>query len=161
MRHLDAALARYLAFECTPTQKEILLQPAVRATTLTECTQLLCARRTDFLFLETLQFFGGSRVQNLRDPNAGRFLFSDLNAMLTQSTLRDIFKYAQRTLAECTQFLCAGRAGFPEILQIFRAIFCAKYASSRRCTRALSCIRANADSKRDFITTGGSRNHAD
>ena len=32
-------------------------------------------------------------------------------------------KYAQRTLAECTQFLCAGRAGFPEILQIFRAIF--------------------------------------
>ena len=32
-------------------------------------------------------------------------------------------KYAQRTLAECMQFLCAGRAGFPEILQIFRAIF--------------------------------------
>ena len=43
--------------------------------------------------------------------------------MLTQSSLSDVVKYAQRTLAECTQFLCAGRAGFPEILQIFRAIF--------------------------------------
>ena len=43
--------------------------------------------------------------------------------MLTRSTLSDVVKYAQRTLAECTQFLCAGRAGFPEILQIFRAIF--------------------------------------
>ena len=43
--------------------------------------------------------------------------------MLTRSTLSDVVKYAQRTLAECTQFLCAGRAGFPEILQIFRAFF--------------------------------------
>ena len=43
--------------------------------------------------------------------------------MLTQSTLSDIVEYAQRTLAECTQLLCAGRAGFPEILQIFRTIF--------------------------------------
>ena len=43
--------------------------------------------------------------------------------MLTRSTLRDIVKYAQRTLAECTHFLCAGRAGFPEILQNFRPIF--------------------------------------
>ena len=43
--------------------------------------------------------------------------------MLTRLTLSDIVEYAQRTLAECAQFLCAGRAGFPEILQIFRAIF--------------------------------------
>ena len=35
----------------------------------------------------------------------------------------DVVQYAQRTLAECTQFLCAGRAEFPEILQIFRPIF--------------------------------------
>ena len=42
---------------------------------------------------------------------------------MTRSTLSDVVEYAQRTLAECTQFLCAGRAGFPEILQIFRAIF--------------------------------------
>ena len=52
--------------------------------------------------------------------------FSNLNAMLTRSTLSDVVKYAQRTLAECTQFLRAGRAGFPEILQIFRAIFAKK-----------------------------------
>ena len=43
--------------------------------------------------------------------------------MLTRSTLSDVVKYAQRTLAECTQFLCAGRAGFPEILQNFRTVF--------------------------------------
>ena len=43
--------------------------------------------------------------------------------MLTRSTLSDVVKNAQRTLAECTQFLCAGRAGFPEILQNFRAVF--------------------------------------
>ena len=43
--------------------------------------------------------------------------------MLTRSTLSDVVQYAQRTLAECTQFLCAGRAGFPEFLQFFRPIF--------------------------------------
>ena len=43
--------------------------------------------------------------------------------MLTRSTLSDVVKYVQRTLADCTQFLCAGRAGFAEILQNFRAIF--------------------------------------
>ena len=43
--------------------------------------------------------------------------------MLTRSTLNDIVQHAQRTMAECTQFLCAGRAEFPEILQIFRPIF--------------------------------------
>ena len=43
--------------------------------------------------------------------------------MLTRSTLSDVVQCAQRTLAECTQFLCAGRAGFPEFLQNFRAIF--------------------------------------
>ena len=46
--------------------------------------------------------------------------------MLTRSTLSDVLKNAQRTLAECTQLLCAGRAGFPEFLQIFRATFAKK-----------------------------------
>ena len=49
--------------------------------------------------------------------------FSDLNAILALSTLSDIVQYAQRTMAECTQFLGAGRAEFPEFLQIFRPIF--------------------------------------
>ena len=70
-----------------------------------------------------MQFFRASWAQNLRDPDAGRLLFSDLNAMLTRSTFNDIVQHAQRTMAECTQFLCAGRAEFPEILQIFRSIF--------------------------------------
>ena len=43
--------------------------------------------------------------------------------MMTRSTLSDVVEYAQRTLAECTKFLCAGRAGFLEFLQFFRAIF--------------------------------------
>ena len=43
--------------------------------------------------------------------------------MLTLSTVNDIVQHAQRTMAECTQFLCAGRAEFPVILQIFRPIF--------------------------------------
>ena len=43
--------------------------------------------------------------------------------MLTRETLSDVVQYVQRTLAECTQLLCAGRAGFPEFLQMFRPIF--------------------------------------
>ena len=56
-------------------------------------------------------------------PTLDAFLFSDLNAILTRSTLSDALKYALRTLAESTQFLRAGRAGFPEILQICLALF--------------------------------------
>ena len=59
----------------------------------------------------------------MRDPDAGRLLFSDLNALPTRLTLTGIVQNVQRTMAECTQFLCAGRAEFPEILQIFRPIF--------------------------------------
>ena len=95
--------------------KELHLSFAVRATTLAEFTKLLCARRAEF-FSEILQFFRASWARNLRDPDAGRLLSSDLNAILTLSTLSDIVQYAQRTMAECTQFLCAGRAEFPEIL---------------------------------------------
>ena len=44
--------------------------------------------------------------------------------MLTRLTLGDFVKHAQRTLAECAHFfLCAGRAGFPKILQILCRIF--------------------------------------
>ena len=68
---------------------------------------------------EILQTFRAIFAQNLRDADAGDALFLELNAMLTRSTLSDAVQYAQRTLAECMHFLCAGRAGFPEILQIF------------------------------------------
>ena len=72
---------------------------------------------------ETSQFFRAIWAQKLRDPDAGRLVFSNLDAILTRSTLSDVVQYAQRTLAECMQFLCAGRAGFPEILQNVRPIF--------------------------------------
>ena len=70
---------------------------------------------------------------------------------MTRSTLSDVVEYAKRMLAERTQILCAGRAGMPEILQLFRAIFCAKFASSRRWTRALSCIRRHANSEKSEL----------
>ena len=89
---------------------------------MAEFTQFLCVRRPDFL-LETSQFFRAILAQNLRDPDAGRLIFSNLDAILTRSTLSDVVQYAQRTLAECMHFLCAGRAGFPEILQYVRPIF--------------------------------------
>ena len=59
----------------------------------------------------------------MSDPDAGRLTLSNPDAMRLRSTLSDVVEYAQRTLAECMQFLCARRAGFPEILQNVRPIF--------------------------------------
>ena len=95
---------------------------AVCETTLGDFTQFLCVRRPDF-FSETSQFFRAIWAQNLRDPDAGRLTFSNLDAMRLRSTLSDVVQHAQRTLAECMQFFCAGRAEFPKILQNFRQIF--------------------------------------
>ena len=54
--------------------KELPRRPAVRATTLAEFTQLLCARRTE-IFRKLSNIFRKSWAQNLRGPEAGRFLF--------------------------------------------------------------------------------------
>ena len=35
-------------------------------------------------------------------------LFSDMNAMLTRSTLSDVVRYSQLTIDECTQFFVRG-----------------------------------------------------
>ena len=59
----------------------------------------------------------------MRDPDAGRLMLSNIDAMRPRSTLSDVVQHAQRTLAECMQFFCAGRAEFPKILQNFRQIF--------------------------------------
>ena len=52
------------------------------------------------------------------DPDAGRLLFSDLNAILTRSTLSDGVRYVKLTIESDRRvraiFLCAGRAGLPE-----------------------------------------------
>ena len=92
--------------------------------TLAECTQFLCAMRAGFPeFCKLSRDF----AQNLRDVDAGRALFSDLNAMLTRSSLSDAVQYAQRTLAECLQFFVRGACRISGILQTFRANFCANF----------------------------------
>ena len=72
--------------------------------------------------------------------------------MLTRSTLSDVVKYAQRTLAECTQVLCAGRAGFPEILQKFRAVFAQnlRHLDAGLARHFAFEIRMHADSQKNY-----------
>ena len=80
--------------------------------------------------------------------------------MLTRSTLSDVVEYAQRTLAECTQFLCAGRAGNPEILQIFRAIFSQNLHHLDALPALYLAFERTPTLKRAATTFCGSRNHA-
>ena len=80
--------------------------------------------------------------------------------MLTRSTLSDVVKYAQRTLAECTQFLCAGRAGFPEILQIFRAIFAQNLRHLDAGLARYLAFERTPTRKKGATNFCGSRNHA-
>ena len=51
-----------------------------------------CARGAP-IFSGILQFFRASWAQNLRYPDAGRLFDSDLNAMLTRSTLIEGVQY--------------------------------------------------------------------
>ena len=132
-RHLDAELSRYCALQRRPTRKRAETKSCASRNHAgrVHATFLRAARRK---FSGNLQFFRASWAQNARNTDAGRFqTSSDLNAILNESTLSDIVQYAQRTMAECTQFLCAGRAQFPKILQIFDYLkispdFCADFA---------------------------------
>ena len=76
------------------------------------------------------------------------------------NSIGDVLKYAQRTLAECMQFLCARRAGFLKILQnvspIFAQILRAPDAGLAR-NLALECISIQ---KRAATKRCGLRNHA-
>ena len=74
LRHLDAGLARYLAFERTPTRKRDATKfcGSRNHAGRVHATFVRAARRN---FSETLQFFRANSAQNLRDPDAGRFLF--------------------------------------------------------------------------------------
>ena len=115
LRAPDAGLERNLAFERISIQK----RDATKLCGLRNHAGRVHAvfmRAAPRIFSETSQFFRAILAQNLRDPDAGRLIFSNLDAILTRSTLSDVVQCVQRTLAECMQFLCAGRAGFPEIL---------------------------------------------
>ena len=87
-------------------------------------------------------------------------VFSNLDAILTRSTLSDVVQYAQRTLAECMQFLCAGRAGIPKILQNVRPNFAQILrAPDAGLERNLAFERISIQ-KRDATKLCGLRNHA-
>ena len=72
--HLDAGLARYLALERTPNRKTAATKfcSSRNHAGQVHATFVRAARRN---FSETLQFFRANWAQNLRDPDAGRFLF--------------------------------------------------------------------------------------
>ena len=81
----------------------------------------MCAWRAEN-FRELYNFFARVGRKICVIPTLHAFFFGyECNSDSTNS-ISDVVKYAQRTLAECTQILCARRAGLPEILQFFRAI---------------------------------------
>ena len=83
LRHLNAGLAHYLALERTPTRNRAAtkLCGSRNHAARVHATFVRAPRR---IFSGTLHFFRASWAQNLRDPDAGRFLFSDLDAMMSQ-----------------------------------------------------------------------------
>ena len=128
-RDLDAGLARHLALERIPTRKRAAKECyALRATTLVEFTQLFCARRrrrAENLNSEILQFF--SREFAVRR----KFCVSPmLDACFFGSECNADSINSQRRCEACAAhagrmhalFLCAGRAGFPEICNFFARI---------------------------------------
>ena len=129
LRDLDARLARYLALERPSTRKkELQRRFAVRTPTLAEFMQPFCARRAEN-FRKHCNFFARVQwAQNLCDPDAGRWFFSNMHAMLTRSTLSDVVRYAQLTIDGCTQFFVRGAC---RISGNF-AIFCKNFTQNLR-----------------------------
>ena len=91
--------------------------------------------------------------------------------MLTRSTLSDVVKYAQRTLAECTQFFCArGVPDFRKFCKFFarflrnicvistldsRVILLKAYADSEKsCNEILRFAQPRGPSSRKFSARG-------
>ena len=130
LRDLDAELASDLALERTSTQKRAATKfcSSCNHAGRIYATFLRAACRK---FSETLQFFCASCAQILCDPDAGRLSCSDLNAMLTRSTLNDIMQHAQRTMADCKKIFVRGaRRKFGRIGNFanFSPDFCANFA---------------------------------
>ena len=125
LRHLDAGLARNLALERITIQK----RAATKRCGLRNHAGRVHAvfmRAAPRIFSETSQFFRASWAQNLRDPDARRLIFSNLDAILTQSTLSDVVKYPQRTLAKCMQFFVRGACRISENFANFSRDFLRK-----------------------------------
>ena len=73
-------------------------------------------------FSKIFAIFRAILAQHLRALDAKRALFQCRTHFRLGELQRRFFEYVQRSLAGCTQILCARRAEVPEILQFFRAI---------------------------------------
>ncbi len=139
--------------------KELQRSSAVRATTLAEFTQLLCARRAK-IFRDLGNFFARVGRKICVIPTLDAFAFgSECNADSTNS-ISDVVKYAQRTLAECTQFCARGVPDFRKFCNFFARFFS---QNLRRLDAGLArylALERTPTRKRAATKFCGSRNHA-
>ena len=113
-------------------------------TMLAEFMQLLCARRAEN-FRGFCNFFAGVGRKICVIPTLDAFFFgSECNAdsINSQRRCEVCAAHAGRVHAIFVRGACRISGNFAN----FSRDFCAKFASSRRWTRALSCIRTHADS---------------
>ena len=115
---------------------------------LAEFTQLLCARRADF-FRELCNSFARVGRKICVIPTLDAFFFgSECNAdsINSQRRCEVCAAHAGRVHAIFVRGACRISGNFAN----FSRDFCAKFASSRRWTRALSCIKTHADSEKEL-----------
>ena len=84
--------------------------------------QLFCARRAEN-FRKLCNSFARVACKICVIPTLDVCFYSDLNAMLTRSTLSDVVRYAQLTIDECTQFFVRGACRISGNFAIFCKIF--------------------------------------
>ena len=112
--------------------------------------QLFCARRAEN-FRKLCNSFARVGRKNCVFPTLDVCFSSDLNAMLTRSTLSDVVRYAQLTIDECTQFFVRGACRISGNFAIFCKIFAqnlrdldaglARYLASERTSTRKSAAR--------------------
>ena len=115
---------------------------------LAEFTQLLCARRADF-FRELCNSFARVGRKICVIPTLDAFFFgSECNAdsINSQRRCEVCAAHAGRVHAIFVRGACRISGNFAK----FSRDFCAKFASSRRWTRALSCIKTHIESEKYF-----------
>ena len=110
--------------------------------------------------METLQFFRASWARNLCDPDVKRLSFSDLNAMLTRSTLSDVVRYSQLTIDECTQFFVRGACRISGNFAIVCKIFAPNLRDLDAGLARYLALERTSTRKRAATKVCGSYNHA-
>ena len=92
LRDFDAGLARYLIIECKPIRKKAATRFCVLRNNAGRLHAIFVRAARRFCS-GILHFFRASWAQNLRDSEVGRLFDSDMNAMLTRSTLSEVVQY--------------------------------------------------------------------